>query len=88
MYFVDAGALLSTWTQKHPTFKFITTPEIVEELRNKPSQQRADNLISTGRLSTESASPSWIKKVKMQARHFGDIQTLSENDIELIVTRI
>ena len=84
VYFIDAGALLTTWTQKHPDFVLITTPSIIEELRNRPSRQRADNLISIGQLTIESTGLSWIKKVESKSARLGDKQTLSSNDIELI----
>ena len=84
VYFIDAGALLTTWTQKHPDFVFVTTPSIIEELHNRPSRQRVDNLISIGQLSIESTSSAWIKKVESKSASLGDKQTLSSNDIELV----
>ncbi|MHA1637607.1 MAG: hypothetical protein ACTSUO_05875 [Candidatus Thorarchaeota archaeon] len=84
VYFIDAGALLTNWTQKHPDFVFITTISIFEELHNRPSRQRASNLILIGQLSIGSTSSAWIKKVESKSAGLGDKQTLSHNDIELI----
>ncbi len=84
VYVLDAGALLSNWTQKHPTFIFATTYSILDELQNKPSQQRADNLVSIGRLSIESPVDSWIKQVSEVSANVGDGQVLSDTDKGLI----
>ncbi len=84
VYVLDAGALLSNWTQKHPDYLFVTTYSIIDELQNKPSQQRADNLVSTGRLSIESPAQSWIKQVASVSSTVGDGYVLSDTDKELI----
>ena len=84
VYVLDAGALLSNWTQKHPDYLFITTYSIIDELHNRPSQQRADNLVSTGRLSIESPAQSWIKQVAIVSSNVGDGHVLSDADTELI----
>jgi UPF0271 protein len=84
VYVLDAGAFLSNWTQKHPTSIFITTENILDEIRNRPSKTRIDTLISVDRLRIEAADNELISEVSNAATKTGDKKSLSENDIELI----
>lgn len=84
VYVLDTGALLSNWTQKQSSALFITTERIVEEIRNRPSKMRIDNLKSVGRLRVESVEIDFISKVSHAAEMTGDVEVLSETDIELI----
>jgi len=84
VYVLDTGALLSTWTQKNPDVDFVTIPAVLSELRNRPSQTRAQTLISTGRLREETPAIAHTASVRKAASNIGDIASLSENDIELL----
>ena len=84
IHVLDTGALLSTWTQKNPDLFFVTTPSILAELQNRPSKQRADNLIMTGRLSLETPFENLISQVKEAALEAGDASVLSATDLEII----
>jgi UPF0271 protein len=84
IFVLDTGAFLSNWTQKYPNVKFITTEQVLDEIRNKPSKMRAENLISMGQLGVESVEAETISKVSHAASTTGDVRDLSENDIELI----
>ena len=48
LYVLDTGGLLTTWTDGHLEEEFITTSSIIDELKNRPSKMRAENLISAG----------------------------------------
>jgi UPF0271 protein len=84
IYVLDTGALLSNWTQKNPDIFFVTTHSVITELENRPSRQRADNLIMTGRLSTEAPLENLITQVKNAALESGDASVLSTTDVELL----
>jgi len=84
LYVLDTGALLSTWTRKNPDSDFVTIPAVLSELQNRPSQRRAETLISAGRLKEEVPESLHIAKVKEIARSTGDLHALSDNDIQLL----
>jgi rRNA maturation endonuclease Nob1 len=83
-YILDAGAFLSTWTQKNPDADLVTVPSILGELHNRPSESRAQTLISTGRLRQEAPAAVDLAEVRQVARDVGDVASLSDNDIELL----
>ena len=41
-YVLDAGVLISTWTDKKMESTFFTTPSVMEEVRNRMSRFRAE----------------------------------------------
>ena len=81
---VDAGALLTNWHQKYPDAILLTASSIIDEIKNKPSIQRVDYLISIGILSTEDPQQYCIDKVQEAAIETGDISVLSSPDIDLL----
>jgi rRNA maturation endonuclease Nob1 len=84
VYILDAGALLSTWTTQKPSAIFFTTPEVVEELKNRPSKTRVETLSSLGRLAEESPSESAIETAKQASSEIGDKTSLSPTDLGII----
>lgn len=84
IHIVDAGVLFSDWTKKQPTLQLATTIGILEELNNRPSFDRAESMISIGRLIIESVEVSRIEEANEAARDTGDISVLSTQDMELI----
>ncbi|MCF2136011.1 MAG: hypothetical protein K9W43_02125 [Candidatus Thorarchaeota archaeon] len=84
IFVVDAGVLFTKWVDKNPDAKFVTTDEIVQEVRNRPSKQRIDFLLSTGRLRVESYDPRTIVSVKKAGAITGDRRVLSEVDTSLL----
>ncbi len=84
VYVLDTGALLSTWTWKNPDSDFVTVPAVLSELHNRPSQRRAETLISAGRLREEVPESLHVAKVKETAHSTGDLHSLSDNDIQLL----
>ena len=88
LYVLDAGALLSLWTQKEPSALFLTTPEVVQELRNRPSKTRVETLISLGRLREQVPAESSIKSATKAALEIGDAATLSSTDIGIVALTI
>ena len=84
IYLLDTGALLSQWTLKNPDFSFVTTQSVINEIRNKPSKNRVQNLISTDKLRVEFPTPESVEVVESQARKMGDAHVLSKVDLELI----
>ncbi len=88
VFMLDAGALLSTWTQRHPASLFITTPEIIAELHNRPSRMRAENLRTLGRLVEMEPDDQHVTRVKRMARESGDDAPLSTNDMGLLAVAL
>ncbi len=82
-YVVDAGVLFSDWMNKIQR-KCVTTSSIINEIRNRPSIQRAEAMISVGRLSIEEPSLTIKEDVQKVAETTGDASVLSVQDIELI----
>ncbi|TFG12102.1 NOB1 family endonuclease [Candidatus Thorarchaeota archaeon] len=83
-YVLDTGALLSTWTQKIREINLFTTPAVIDEVENRPSQIRVDTLISVGRLFVQEPSEGQRKKTERAATQYGDARTLSAADIGII----
>lgn len=84
VYVLDAGALLSMWTNKQGSGLFSTTPEVIDELKNRPSRTRVETLTSLGRLQEQSASSSYLSKAKQAASEMGDAVSLSAVDLGVI----
>ncbi len=84
IHVVDAGILFSDWTLRNPSSRFVTTHNVISELKNRPSLRRAESLISTGYLVIEDVDSPYIEKVRSAAEASGDIRELSEVDIELV----
>jgi len=84
LYILDAAALFSQWTLQNPDGSLLTTSSVLNELVNRPSQERAQHLISIGRLRIEAPGPKHVKAVKKAAEHTGDLGVLSTIDVELV----
>jgi rRNA maturation endonuclease Nob1 len=84
LYVLDAGVLISTWTDKKIDSAFITTPSIVEEVRNRMSRFRAETLFLLEKMHERTPSIDEVKRVESVATSTGDRSVLSTNDIELI----
>jgi len=84
LYVIDAGVLISTWTDKKMNANFVTTPNIIEEVRNRMSRFRAETLLLLEKMDERTPSIDEIKRVESVATTTGDHSVLSTNDIELI----
>ncbi len=84
IYLVDTGALLTNWAQKKPDVRLLAPSSIIEEIRNRPSIQRIETLISLDRLSIEDAQEHCIREAQKAATETGDISVLSIQDIDLL----
>ena len=84
LYVIDAGVLISTWTDKKINANFITTPNIIEEVRNRMSRFRAETLLLLEKMDERTPSIDEIKRVESVATTTGDHSVLSTNDLELI----
>ena len=84
LYILDTGALLSQWTLKNPGFAFMTTQSVVNEIQNRPSMSRVQNLLSMDRLRIESPSADSLEITEQKARETGDYNVLSQADLELV----
>jgi rRNA maturation endonuclease Nob1 len=83
-YVVDTGVLLSNWVQARPEAKLVTTENILDEVKNRPSTMRVEFLISTGRLTISRVEEQNIEAARRAAAHTGDISVLSAHDTELL----
>jgi len=84
VYIVDTGALLTNWAQKNPDTRLVAPASVIEEIRNRPSIQRVETLISLDRLSIEDTEEPYIREAQKAATETGDISVLSIQDIELL----
>ncbi|TFG32662.1 NOB1 family endonuclease [Candidatus Thorarchaeota archaeon] len=84
IYVLDAGVLFSSWTSKIPEGKFVTTSSVLEEIKNRPSQVRAEVLTLLDRLQEDFPTPESLKAVRLAAAKTGDLSVLSDVDIEII----
>jgi rRNA maturation endonuclease Nob1 len=84
IYVLDTGVLVSTWTDKKKDSTFVTTPQIIGEVRNRLSRFRAETLFLLDRMEERSPSDEDVKKVEAAAVSSGDLAELSRNDLELI----
>jgi rRNA maturation endonuclease Nob1 len=84
VFVVDAGALLSNWVQKQHNAKLLTTSGVSDELKNRPSRQRTETLLSTGQLTIREPSEQAVDRVHEAAIKTGDRAVLSPNDIDVL----
>ncbi|MFW9847613.1 MAG: NOB1 family endonuclease [Candidatus Thorarchaeota archaeon] len=84
LYLLDTGALISNWVQKNPQAKLLTSNSIIEEIRNHPSIQRVESLISISRLIIKDPQSHCIRAVTETAQETGDLGVLSPQDIDLL----
>ena len=61
-----------------------TTPENLEEIRNKNTKEILKMAIKTGRMKLRSPSQKFIKTIIEAAKKTGDFQKLSEIDIKVL----
>ncbi|MHA1650010.1 MAG: NOB1 family endonuclease [Candidatus Helarchaeota archaeon] len=61
-----------------------TTPENLEEIRNKNTREILQMAIKTGRIKLRSPSEPFIKKVIEETKKTGDYSKLSEIDIKVL----
>jgi rRNA maturation endonuclease Nob1 len=84
VFVLDAAALLSNWTQRYPDSEFVTTQGILDELRNRPSRERAERLVLIGRMRVADSDPDSVRDVGLAASKLGDLKVLSDNDVSLL----
>jgi UPF0271 protein len=84
VYVIDAGVLISTWTDKKAESTFYTTPGIIEEVRNRMSRFRAETLFLLEKMHERTPTIDEVRKIESVATSTGDHSVLSNNDIELI----
>ena len=83
-YVLDAGVLFSTWPQRFPKGQFVTTPAILDEVRNRPSRARLESMESLDKITEAQPGRDALLRVLSAARATGDKSVLSDADIELI----
>ena len=84
LYVLDTAALLTTWTQKQTNSQFITTPDVIEEIQNRPSISRVQSLQSVDLLKIIPADEKFIGPVQAGADQSGDKNTLSNTDLSIL----
>jgi UPF0271 protein len=84
LYVLDAGVLITKWTDTKQDAIFITTPGIIEEVRNRMSRFRAETLFLLERMEDREPTEEEVRHVESVASSTGDISVLSKNDIGLI----
>lgn len=84
VYVIDAGVLISTWTDKKLESTFYTTPGIIEEVRNRMSRFRAETLFLLEKMRERIPGIEEVRAIESVAASTGDRSVLSNNDIELI----
>ncbi|AFK22759.1 type II toxin-antitoxin system VapC family toxin [Pyrococcus sp. ST04] len=61
-----------------------TTPKVVEEIKDRESRVFLEGLIASGKVKIVEPSKESVKKVKSVARETGELEELSEADIEVL----
>ncbi len=84
IYVLDTGVLVSTWTDKKMDSTFVTTPNIIDEVRNRLSRFRAETLVLLERMDERTPREEDVKRVESASTSAGDRSKLSQNDIEII----
>ena len=84
VYVVDAGVLFSTWPMRVEDTTLTTTSNIIAEVRNKPSQLRAEILLLLDRMRVVNPKETHIQRTDNAASLSGDRSVLSNADIELV----
>ncbi|MGY5864326.1 MAG: NOB1 family endonuclease [Candidatus Thorarchaeota archaeon] len=84
IYVLDTGVLVSTWTDKKKESEFITTPQIIGEIRNRLSRFRAETLFLLDKMEERTPNEEDVQKTEAAAASTGDLSELSRNDLELI----
>ncbi|MHA1949371.1 MAG: NOB1 family endonuclease [Candidatus Thorarchaeota archaeon] len=84
IYVLDTGVLISTWTDKKKSSTFVTTPEIISEVRNRVSRFRAETLFLLDEMEERRPNEEDLLNVENAADASGDLSELSRNDIGLI----
>lgn len=83
-YVVDTGILFSPSKIDFKDAMLVTTNNIINEIRNKPSQTRAKFLILLERMENRNPTSEYVNRARAAAIRSGDISVISENDLELI----
>ena len=81
---LDTAALLTTWTQKQTDCQFVTTPDVIEEIQNRPSISRVQSLQSVGLLRLIPADELFFGRVQAGADKSGDKIALSNTDLSIL----
>ncbi len=84
VYVLDTGVLVSTWTDKKKDSTFVTTPQIIGEIRNRLSRFRAETLFLLDKMEERTPTDEDLQKAEDAADSTGDLSKLSRNDLELI----
>jgi len=84
IYVLDTGVLVSTWTDKKKDSVFVTTPQILGEVRNRLSRFRAETLFLLDKMEERIPNDEDLQKAEDAADASGDLSELSRNDLELI----
>ncbi|XP_074579044.1 RNA-binding NOB1-like protein, partial [Curcuma longa] len=79
---LDANALIHGDKLANSADKFVSVPEVLDEVRDHASRQRLSFLPFP--VETMEPSPEFIKKVVNFARETGDLQTLSDVDLKVV----
>ena len=83
-YIVDAGALFSPWKINIKDAVLVTTSNIINEIRNRPSQSRAEIMILLDQMRITDPTAEYVDRARVGASGSGDISVISENDVELV----
>ncbi len=84
IYILDTGVLVSTWTDKKMNSNFVTTPNIINEVRNRLSRFRTETLILLEKMQERTPSEEDVRRVESASTSSGDRSELSQNDIEIV----
>ena len=72
IYVLDTGVLVSTWTDKKKESEFITTPQIIGEIRNRLSRFRAETLFLLDKMEERTPNEEDVQKTEAAAASKGN----------------
>jgi len=84
IYILDTGVLVSTWTDKKVDSIFVTTPNIIIEVRNRLSRFRTETLFHLEKMEERTPREEDLRRVESASTSSGDRSVLSQNDIEIV----
>jgi len=84
IFIVDTSALMGKGSYVASDVPLATTPALIDEMAKHGLQETVQTLIATGKMQVLEPSSSSIRAVESAASTLGDLQYLSEPDIQLL----
>lgn len=84
LYVFDTAAFLSALQLYMYMGEIVTTPSVIEEVKDSESVSRLGTALAIGRINVRTPSPRHIARAKDTANRMGLLEKLSKADIEVL----